>query len=168
MVTPLINKASSITKTFFLSKLLKLNPEQNKLFRRYCCLIHNQCPENQDPIVITEEITHIWEQAIDDEHLSDCLELADYFLGFDSQDSNSDRSIYFEEHLQEELEAFIRQTNREQLLLHQKQLALLEESVPSPVNRDEKESPDLSEMFKEIKKAALVFFTEAALEKEVI
>jgi hypothetical protein len=107
------------------SKLLQLNSEQSILFHRYCKLASNRS-NNLDAISQVEEMQNIWSRSIEDQHLSDCLELIDYFVGSEDLEVDTDRSVYIEEYLQEVIERLIVESGREHLLINQQQLALAE------------------------------------------
>jgi hypothetical protein len=152
------------------SKLLQLNSDQSVLFHRYCQLISNRS-ENLDIFKQSEEIKSIWVKAIDDQHLSSCLELIDYFVGSESLDSNSDRSIYLEEYLQEEVEKLIIESGREDLLTQQQEIILNERNkcIQEYQKVEIQEEPIemifvmLAMRIKEIKETASELVTEAAI-----
>jgi hypothetical protein len=134
------------------SKLLRLNREQSILFHRYCKLVTQSFGDLdaiEKAIEQGEEIERIWEQALDDQHLADCLELIDYFVGSKSLDTNSNESKYFTEYLQKELEKLIAESEKEDLLKQEQNLLTIErghyfhecrEIAEKMMNESEKES----------------------------
>jgi hypothetical protein len=129
---------NQVFKTILWSGLLKLNSEQSRLFHRYCQLVFDP---SIDPEKQTIEMSRIWENAIQDEHLSDCLELVDYSVGAELSHSESDRQAYLSEYLQEEIEKLIRQSGREDILIKQQQLAIIEQNSYLQKHEDPPQNP---------------------------
>jgi hypothetical protein len=109
------------------ANLLQLKSEQSILFHKYCKLVSNRC-NDLDPISQVEEIQSIWSKAVEDPHLSTCLEMIDYFVGSENFEFEKDRIAYLEEYLQEIVEKSIVDSGRGDLLIEQQKLALAEKS----------------------------------------
>jgi hypothetical protein len=95
------------------SNILKLSSEQSKAFFDYCKLVSNPLMDSEKQTVAMGDI---WEQAVDDEHLSDCLEIVDHFVGAELLDSEIDRRAYLSEYLQVEVEKLMIESGKEELL----------------------------------------------------
>jgi hypothetical protein len=102
---------------------LSLNDKQFSLFKKYCNL---RLDQTIDPIEKSNAMDLIWRKAEEDLHLSNCLELVDYFIDSESDTSNIDRRVLLSEHLQGKIEAIINETNRGDILRIQKELSILE------------------------------------------
>jgi hypothetical protein len=110
------------------ANLLQLNSQQSILFHNYCKLVSNR-RNDLDPISQVEEIQSIWSKAVEDPHLSTCLEMIDYFIGAENFEIDLERIAYLEEYLQEVVEKSIMEYGGEDLLIEQRKLALEEQKL---------------------------------------
>jgi hypothetical protein len=108
-------------KKILWSELLQLDSSQLKLFHRYCKLISNSHINSESR---TNLMACIWEEAIEDFHLADCLELIDYFVDSDQLNSDFNKRAYISEYLLEEVEKLIIKSGRKDILTMQSEIAL--------------------------------------------
>jgi hypothetical protein len=100
------------------SKLLGLNSDQSKLFHSYCELFSNSSITGEKRV---EEKTRIWQEALEDAHLTHCLNLIDYFVSCNSSDSITNERIFLSEYLIEDLHKLAKDSEREDLLINDKE-----------------------------------------------
>jgi hypothetical protein len=125
-------------KTVLWSNILNLSDEHSQLFYYYCQLVSDPSmnPEQQ-----TIEMNKIWEKAIKDKHLSDCLELVDYLTGAELSKCQADQRAYLAEYLEAKIEELIHQSGREDILMKQEQIAIIENNSYLMKRIEEPEPP---------------------------
>jgi hypothetical protein len=141
---------------------LSLNDKQFSLFKKYCNLVLDQ---TIDPIEKSDAMDLIWRKAEEDLHLSNCLELVDYFVDSENDTSNIDKRVYLSEYLQEEIEARINETKRGDILRKQHEISILEvKSTDLHANPKESSKEILGNRINKMRESATDTLTEVVTE----